>query len=82
MDQRLHDLLGRQYSCRFRVVGIQGPAPGTGEDERRVLLHLNGDHYIIAAGELMTLIDRGFVMEEPRVIGGMEEPRVIGGTHG
>jgi|TARA_Y100000310_G_scaffold98201_1_gene95904 hypothetical protein len=53
-------LLGRRFVCDFRVLSVDGDAA------RTVTLLLNGDRYKISHEELMTIIERGLVMEAPR----------------
>lgn len=61
-------LLGRQFECRFRVVGVG--AATVDPDDRVVALHMHGERAEISLGELATLVERGFVVESGPVAGG------------
>ena len=59
----IDDLIGKRYGCDFRIARV---TPGQPSDpDRIVTLYLYGEAYEIAAGELATLIERGFVTEQP-----------------
>jgi hypothetical protein len=61
--REIDSLLGRQFSCSFRVEAI-GARPASGKDEDRTvtLWHL-GEKAVLSLGELWTLIETGFVAE-------------------
>lgn len=60
------DLLGKQYSCRFRVavIGAPGSDPAYRYMDRPVVLYMHGDRYVIGEDELIRLVESGFVVEE------------------
>lgn len=59
--ERLEALVGRTYGCQFSVVAVLPLEPGRREEERSVVLSLQGDRFVISAGELVALLESGLV---------------------
>ena len=54
-------LIGKRYTCEFRVVEVEPGPPGLGT--RQITLYMYGEKYTLSLEEVSTLIETGFVME-------------------